>query len=94
MRSGSCAASIFVATTIIGFAAKLFGEAGQFIHHDFEIVHRIAAGGFGNIDQMRQQPRPLDVAQKLNAQPVAQVRAFDQPGNIGDHETDRSDRPR
>ena len=65
---------------------QIFGEAGELAHHHFEIVHRIAAGGFRNIDQMRQQPRALDVPQELDAQAVARVRAFDQSGNIGDHE--------
>ena len=35
---------------------------------------------------MRQQSRPLDVPQKLGPEPVTQVRAFDQPGNVGHHE--------
>ena len=86
MRSGSCAASIFVATTIIGFSSASLGKARQLVHDDFEIVHRIAAGGLGNVHQVRQQARALDVPQELDAQAVAQVRAFDQARNIGDDE--------
>ena len=35
---------------------------------------------------MRQQPRPLDVAQELDAESVSFVRSFDQTGDIGDDE--------
>jgi len=33
-----------------------------------------------------QQARALDVAQELDAQAVAGMRALDQAGNVGDHE--------
>ena len=65
---------------------QIFGEAGELAHHDFEIVHRIAAGGFGYIHQVGQQARALDVAQELDAQAVAGMRALDQSRNIGDDE--------
>ena len=48
--------------------------------------HRIAAAGVRHVHQVRQQARALDVAQELDAQAVAQVRAFDQAGDIGHHE--------
>ena len=45
-----------------------------------------AAGGFRKIDQVRQQARALDVAQELDAQARARVRAFDEAGQVGHHE--------
>ena len=63
-----------------------FAVACQFLHDDLEVFHRIAAALFGNVHQVRQQARALDVAQELDAQAVAFVRAFDEPGNVGDHE--------
>ena len=65
---------------------QFLAETRQLAHDDLEIVHRVAAAGFGDVHQMRQQARALDVAQELDAQAVALVRAFDQPRNVGHHE--------
>src|ERR1017187_6329238 len=69
-----------------GFGGQVVAEAGEFFHHGFEILHRVAAGGIGNVYQVSQQAGALDVAEELNAEAVTEVRAFDQAGNIGDHE--------
>ena len=45
-----------------------------------------AAGGFRDVHQMDQQARAFDVTQELYAQAVAQVRSFNQAGDVGDHE--------
>ena len=42
--------------------------------------------GIGHIDQVDQQAGALDVAQKLDAEAVAEVRAFDEAGHVGDDE--------
>jgi hypothetical protein len=39
-----------------------------------------------DVDQMQQQLRALDVAQEAIAQSRSRVRAFNQTGNVGDHE--------
>jgi hypothetical protein len=41
------------------------------------------AGGF---DQMQQHPAALDMAEEAVTEAVALMRAFDQPGNVGEHE--------
>ena len=41
---------------------------------------------FRNIHQVDQQSRPLDMPQELDSESVAEMRAFDQPRNIGDDE--------
>ena len=51
-----------------------------------EILDRIAARRARHVDQVDQHLRPLDVPQELVAEPVALVRAFDQPGHVGDDE--------
>ena len=59
----------------------------QLAHDDFKIVHGIgAAAGIAHINQMHEDARPLDVAQKLRAQAGAGVCALDESGNIGDDE--------
>src|SRR5262249_6599450 len=68
------------------FLDQLFAEGGQFLHDDFEIVYRLAPGRLRDVHQMDQQPRALDMPQELDAQPMPQVRAFNQPGDVGDHE--------
>ena len=49
--------------------------------------HRIAAVvERRDVDDVQQQPRAREVAQELVAEPRAFGRAFDQAGNVGDHE--------
>ena len=51
-----------------------------------EVLDRIASRGAGDVDEMDQHLRALDVTQELMAEPVSLVRAFDQPGHVGDDE--------
>ena len=51
-----------------------------------EVLDRIAARRAGDVDEMNQHLRALDVTQELMAETVSFVRAFDQPGDVGDDE--------
>ena len=83
------AASIFEATDDGRLGIETRAEAGQLARDDLEVFDRVGTpAGVGHVNQMHQQSCALDVAQKLRAQPGAGVRAFDQAGNIGDHEAD------
>ena len=59
---------------------EFVAEAGEFLHDDFEIMHRVAAGGLGDVDQVREQPRALDVAQELDAESRARCAPSIRPG--------------
>ncbi len=61
---------------------KFFAERGKLSGNDLKIVHGIAVGSVAGVDQMRDQPRALDVPQKSDAQSSAGVRAFNQAGQI------------
>src|SRR5471032_1587113 len=65
---------------------QVFTETGQFFHDDFEVVHRLPPAAFGNIHQVYQQARALNMPQELDAQAMAQVRPFDEAGDVGHHE--------
>ena len=63
------------------------GEVREFVRDHAEILDGIGtARRIRYIDQMRQHARALNVAQELDAQSRAQMRAFDEPGHVGDHE--------
>ena len=84
------AASILVATTIVGFFGERVlaatAEVRKFVRDHAEIFHGIGTTRrIRNIDQMRQHARALNVAQELDAQSRAQMRAFDQPWHVGDN---------
>jgi hypothetical protein len=49
----------------------------------FEVVDRIAAGTAGDIHEMHQHLRALDVSEELMAQSQAPVSALDQAWNVG-----------
>ena len=65
---------------------RLFGEvraeAVQFAHDHFDILDTIGtSAGIRHIDQVNQQPRALDVSQKLRAQSrAARARPRSSPG--------------
>ena len=66
----------------------------EFLLDGLEVRDRIAILCRRNVDQVEQQARPFDMSQELDAEAVAQMRAFDQSGNVGDDERscpDRSD---
>ena len=77
--------SVLFSTTTCGSWASFFVVGRQFAVDDRVIVHRVAARRAGHVNQMAQQPGPLDMAQELMPQADAFARAFDQPGNVGDH---------
>ena len=52
---------------------------------DFVIVSRIAARSRRHVNQMKQHLGALDVPQETIAKSMAFMRAFDQPGNVGNH---------
>ena len=61
-------------------------EERQLAAHGVEVLDRVAARGPRDVDDVHQHGGALDVAQELVAQPVPLVRAFDEPGHVGDHE--------
>ena len=74
---------------IMGFSSRCGAEAVEFAEDHFDVFDDVgAAAGVGDIDQVDQQARALDVPQELRAQACAVVRAFDQAGDVGDHEAD------
>ena len=85
-RSGSSTASILFATTSSGLSSSVAIVEAELAANDLEVLDRIAPRRAGHVDQMDQHLRALDVTQKLMAESVALVRAFDQPGHVGDDE--------
>jgi hypothetical protein len=69
-----------------GLLREFFAVAGEFLEDNFEIVDGFAAAHFADVDQMEEQPGAFDVPQELDAQPVAQVCAFDEAGDVGHDE--------
>ena len=65
---------------------QMCAELRELVQDHVEIVRRVAAAEIGNIYQVHEQTRALDVAEELSSQAVAFVRAFDQSGHIGHHE--------
>ena len=70
------------------FRGQIGAELLQFLHDGARILDRI---GFrirrGDIDQVQQQARALQVLEEPNAQPGAFRRALDQSGDVGHDET-------
>src|SRR5262249_59774551 len=58
----------------------------QLAAKDLIVLNRIAAVGGQWLDEMDEHTSPLYVAQELMAQTDADVRAFDEPGKIGQDE--------
>ena len=75
-RSGSCATSILLATTNIGFACQFLAEARELVQNHVKVVDRFATATLADIDQMNEQPGSLDVPQKLNTQSVPFMSTF------------------
>ena len=73
-----------------GSASRFVGvlvEAGQLLVDDFEVFNRVGpAAGIAHIDQVKQQARALNVAEKLDAEAGAEMRAFNEAGHVGDDE--------
>ncbi len=65
---------------------QLFAERAQLALDNLKRFHWIHLGHVAGINQVNQQPRPLHVPQKANAQSRALARAFDQSRQIRHHE--------
>src|SRR5688572_6802232 len=70
----------------LGLFGKVWIMFGKLGIDDVKFFDRIALAGAGNVDQVKQHASALDVPQELNAKSMTEVSAFDQSGNIGDHE--------
>jgi hypothetical protein len=70
---------------------RLFGEigakSGEFALDDFEILHGIARVRIARVDQMDDEARAFEMLEKARAEAGAFMGAFDQTGNVGDHES-------
>ena len=74
------------AATICGLAASVGVEELQLAAHGVEILDRVAAGRARDVDQVDQHLRAFEMAEELVAEAEAAMRAFDQPGHVGDDE--------
>ena len=79
------ATSALEATTIMGLSSRPWSKLFSSSMNDAEILDGIgAAVGVGDIDEMDDDAGALDVAEELDAEAGAEVRAFDEAGNVGD----------
>jgi hypothetical protein len=69
-----------------GLLVEAVAEAFEFFHDDAEIFDGVGtAVGVGDVDEMDEDASALDVAEKLDAESCAEVRAFDEAGDVGDY---------
>ena len=68
------------------FGGELRIEEPQLFLDRVEVLDRIPSGRSRDIDQVHQHLGALDVAEEAIAEPMALVRALDQPGHVGDDE--------
>ena len=57
----------------------------EFVEQRFLLIRRLPALGGLQVDEHEQHAGALDVAQERMTQALAFARAFDQPGDVGDH---------
>ena len=76
-------ASILVSATISGLSVKSLAIGLELGAHGLVGLAGMLAGA---VDQMQQHAAALDVAEEAVAEARAFVRAFDQAGNVGQHE--------
>ena len=69
------------------------GKQRQLAHDHVEVLDRIAAARRRDVDEVDQHLGAFEVAQEAVAEAVARVRAFDQPGHVGDDEAPVAGRP-
>ena len=85
-RVSSSTASILLAATICGFAASVGWKSSS----SRRTVSRSSTGSrparARDVHDVHEHLRPLEVPQELVPEAVAAVRAFDQPGHVGDDE--------
>ena len=86
--------SILLATRICAAPRDLGIEGLELLHDDFEIVDGIAARVRRDVEDVDEELRPLDVLQELDPQPVAEMGALDEAGDVGDDEAPRPARRR
>src|SRR5262245_22043865 len=61
-------------------------EQTKLLSNDVEIVHRIAARGARDVDDVQKDLGPFDVSEKSIAETVARVRTLDEARHVGDDE--------
>jgi hypothetical protein len=70
-----------------GFLVEAVTEALELIHYDAEILDGIgAAVGVGDVDEVDEDACALDVTKKLGTEAGAEMRAFDEAGDIRNDE--------
>ncbi len=65
---------------------KLGAERRELALNRLEILDRIAARRAGDVHEVHQHLRAIEMLQEPIAEPFALVRAFDEPGHVGDDE--------
>src|SRR5208282_4521279 len=71
-----------------GLLFQIGSKTRQFAHDHLNVLHHIRPpAAVGDIHHMHQQTCALDVPKELGAEARSGVRAFDQSGNVSDHET-------
>ena len=86
------ATSALAATRMVGLAASAGSKDFEFGGDGFEVGDGVGAGGafrgagVGDVDEVDDDGGALDVLEELDAEAVAEVRAFDEAGEVGDGE--------
>ena len=81
--SSGVSASILVSATISGLSVEALAIGVEFGAHGLVVLAGMLAGA---VDQMQQHAAALDMAEEAVAEAGAFMRAFDQAGNVGQHE--------
>ena len=78
--------SILVTTSSSGRSARAGLYCGELVADRPVVLDRVGAVERHGLDEVDEQGSPLDVTKELVAQPMAGVRTFDQPGDVGHDE--------
>jgi hypothetical protein len=70
----------------LGPGGDLRREGLELLHDDPIVLEGIASRVRRNVDDMDEKLGPFDVAEKADAQTLAEVGALDEPGDVGDDE--------
>jgi len=69
------------------FLVEAVAEAFELIHNDAEVFDGIgAAVGVGDVDEVDEDAGAFDVAEELGTQTCAEMRAFNEAGDVGNDE--------
>ncbi len=97
LRAGLCS-DLFISERLLrgsgdprysrsGDRRYFYGETGELVRDDAEVFDGIGtARGVGHVDEMGEHAGALNVAQELDAEAGAEMRAFNQSGHVGDDE--------